>query len=64
MNKVCASAAEAVADIPDGASLAVGGLDITPAGLALVETAPGVTYEEIAAKTAAPLHIDAATAAC
>ncbi|MEU1518741.1 CoA transferase subunit A [Streptomyces sp. NPDC005811] len=29
MNKVCASAAEAVADIPDGASLAVGGFGLS-----------------------------------
>ncbi|MEU1181211.1 CoA-transferase, partial [Streptomyces sp. NPDC005820] len=42
----------------------LGVLDITPAGLALVETAPGVTYEEIAARTAAPLLIDATAAAC
>jgi hypothetical protein len=29
MDKVCASAAEAVADIPDGASLAVGGFGLS-----------------------------------
>ncbi|WP_406164350.1 CoA transferase subunit B [Streptomyces sp. NBC_00882] len=39
-------------------------LDVTPAGLVLVETAPGVTVEEIRARTGAPLHTDAVTAAC
>jgi 3-oxoacid CoA-transferase subunit B len=33
----------------------LGVLDVTPAGLALVETAPGVTAEDIAARTEAPL---------
>lgn len=34
----------------------LGVLDVTPEGLALVETAPGVTYDEITEKTAAPVH--------
>ncbi|WP_234543857.1 CoA transferase subunit B [Streptomyces shenzhenensis] len=42
----------------------LGVLDITEDGLALVETAPGVTVEDIAARTQAPLHTtnDAAAA--
>jgi hypothetical protein len=45
MDKTVATAAEAVADVPAGASLAVGGftdlavLDVTPQGLVLVDTA-------------------------
>ncbi len=35
----------------------LGVLDVTPQGLVLVETAPGVTVQEIAARTAAPLRI-------
>ena len=31
-------------------------LDVTPAGLKLVEVAPGVTREEVQAKTGVPLH--------
>jgi len=31
-------------------------LDITPQGLALVELAPGVTLDEVRAKTGAPIH--------
>ncbi|MEU1181064.1 CoA-transferase, partial [Streptomyces sp. NPDC005820] len=42
----------------------LGVLDITPAGLALVETAPGVTVEHIAARTGAPLLTGATAAAC
>jgi 3-oxoacid CoA-transferase subunit B len=42
----------------------LGVLDITPDGLTIVETAPGITLDEIAAKTAAPLRTDAVTAAC
>ncbi|WP_345011992.1 CoA transferase subunit A [Streptomyces shaanxiensis] len=37
MNKVCASAVEAVADIPDGASLAVGGFGLSGIPAVLVE---------------------------
>ncbi|MEU1185829.1 CoA-transferase, partial [Streptomyces sp. NPDC005820] len=37
MNKVCASAAEAVADIPDGASLAVGGFGLSGIPAVLVQ---------------------------
>ncbi|WP_217165449.1 CoA transferase subunit B [Streptomyces sp. AC512_CC834] len=33
-------------------------LDITPAGLALRETAPGVTADEVVARTAAPVRVD------
>ncbi|MFG2730377.1 CoA transferase subunit B [Streptomyces canus] len=42
----------------------LGVLDVTPAGLALVETAPGVTIEEITARTDAPVHVDHLSAAC
>ncbi|MFF7601936.1 CoA transferase subunit B [Streptomyces mirabilis] len=35
----------------------LGVLDVTPEGLVLFETAPGVAAEEIAAKTAAKVHI-------
>jgi 3-oxoacid CoA-transferase subunit B len=31
-------------------------LDVTPQGLAVVEMAPGVTREELQAKTGVPLH--------
>ncbi|WP_221088725.1 CoA transferase subunit B [Deinococcus aquaedulcis] len=34
----------------------LGVLDVTPAGLQLVELAPGVTLEELQAKTGAPVH--------
>jgi 3-oxoacid CoA-transferase subunit B len=33
-------------------------IDVTPAGLALVERAPGTTVNEIVAATAAPLHVE------
>jgi Acyl CoA:acetate/3-ketoacid CoA transferase, alpha subunit len=46
MNKVRASATEAVADIPDGASLAVGGFDSVaypkPSSAPCTRTAPAV----------------------
>ncbi|WP_406336651.1 CoA transferase subunit B [Streptomyces sp. NBC_00203] len=42
----------------------LGVLDVTEAGLTLVETAPGVTVEDIASRTAAALHLDHASAAC
>ncbi|MFI7285908.1 CoA transferase subunit B [Streptomyces anulatus] len=42
----------------------LGVLDVTERGLALVETAPGVTVEDIRARTGAPVHIDSAAAAC
>jgi 3-oxoacid CoA-transferase subunit B len=42
----------------------LGVLDITPDGLALVETAPGVTIEDITARTNAPLRVDSTTAVC
>ncbi|WP_405934192.1 CoA transferase subunit B [Streptomyces longwoodensis] len=42
----------------------LGVLDVTAKGLALVETAPGVTVEDIAARTGAALHVDGAFAAC
>jgi 3-oxoacid CoA-transferase subunit B len=31
-------------------------LDVTPHGLKIVELAPGVTREEVQAKTGAPVH--------
>ncbi|MDN4613243.1 CoA transferase subunit B [Leifsonia sp. F6_8S_P_1B] len=34
-------------------------IDVTPAGLALIELAPGVTEEEVVAATAAPLRLPA-----
>ncbi|MEV6612590.1 CoA transferase subunit B [Streptomyces sp. NPDC051051] len=42
----------------------LGVLDVTGSGLALVETAPGVTVEEISARTGAALRLDGFTAAC
>lgn len=36
-------------------------LDITEDGLVLVETAPGITAEQVVAATAAPLHVPQAT---
>ncbi|MEU1039704.1 CoA transferase subunit B [Streptomyces sp. NPDC005551] len=39
-------------------------LDVTEDGLALVETAPGVTVEDVTARTGAPLLLDSFTAAC
>ncbi|GAQ63740.1 putative succinyl-CoA:3-ketoacid coenzyme A transferase subunit B [Streptomyces scabiei] len=42
----------------------LGVLDVTEHGLALVETAPHVTVEDVAARTGAPLRLDGFTAAC
>ncbi|MEV2248363.1 CoA transferase subunit B [Streptomyces sp. NPDC049970] len=42
----------------------LGVLDVTDEGLALVETAPGVTVEDITALTGAPLRLDSSTAVC
>ncbi len=42
----------------------LGVLDVTDDGLALVETAPGVTVEDITARTDAPLRPGSSTAAC
>ncbi|MGW2647140.1 CoA transferase subunit B [Streptomyces sp. NPDC001393] len=41
----------------------LGVLDITDTGLALVETAPGVTVDHVAAHTGAPLRLDSLSAA-
>ncbi|MFI8170848.1 CoA transferase subunit B [Streptomyces sp. NPDC085931] len=42
----------------------LGVLDVTPGGLALVETAPGVTVEDIIARTGTALRLDSVSAAC
>ncbi|MDT0615102.1 CoA transferase subunit B [Streptomyces lancefieldiae] len=42
----------------------LGVLDVTEHGLALVETAPGVTLEDIIARTDAPLRLTGLTAVC
>ncbi|MFD7455594.1 MULTISPECIES: CoA transferase subunit B [unclassified Streptomyces] len=42
----------------------LGVLDVTDDGLALVETAPGVTVQDITSRTDAPVHLNALTAAC
>ena len=39
-------------------------LDVTARGLALVETAPGVTFADVTKHTDAPVHADSHTAAC
>ncbi|GHC05787.1 MULTISPECIES: CoA-transferase [Streptomyces rochei group] len=41
----------------------LGVIDVTEEGLALVETAPGVTVEAITARTGAPLRLDTLTTA-
>ncbi|MFE2357986.1 CoA transferase subunit B [Streptomyces parvulus] len=42
----------------------LGVLDVAPDGLALVETAPGVTVEDITARTGTALKVDSVSAAC
>jgi 3-oxoacid CoA-transferase subunit B len=42
----------------------LGVLDVTSTGLALVETAPGVTVEDIHARTGARVHLGSGAAAC
>ncbi|MEU8885306.1 CoA transferase subunit B [Streptomyces hydrogenans] len=42
----------------------LGVLDVTSRGLALVETAPGVTVEDVRARTSAFVHVDGIAAAC
>ncbi|MFF7445958.1 MULTISPECIES: 3-oxoacid CoA-transferase subunit B [unclassified Streptomyces] len=42
----------------------LGVIDVTDGGLALVETAPGVTVEDITARTEAALRVDSVSAAC
>ncbi|GGY40748.1 CoA transferase subunit B [Streptomyces omiyaensis] len=42
----------------------LGVLDVTTRGLALVETAPDVTVEDIRARTGAFVHVDSTAAAC
>ncbi|MEU8704875.1 CoA transferase subunit B [Streptomyces sp. NBC_01460] len=42
----------------------LGVLDVTDEGLALVETAPGVTIEDITARTGAPLRLVSSAAVC
>ncbi|MEU9362022.1 CoA transferase subunit B [Streptomyces sp. NPDC048301] len=39
-------------------------LDVTEAGLALVETAPGVTVEDVLARTDATVHVSSGAAVC
>ncbi|MFJ3086379.1 CoA transferase subunit B [Streptomyces sp. NPDC086838] len=42
----------------------LGVLDVTDRGLALVETAPGVTVEYLRARTGVLIHVDSTAAAC
>ncbi|MEU2563657.1 CoA transferase subunit B [Streptomyces longispororuber] len=42
----------------------LGVLDVTPDGLALVETAPGTTVEDVLTSTAAPVRLGHVSAAC
>ncbi len=42
----------------------LGVLDVTGEGLALAETAPGVTVEDITARTGAPLRLVSSAAVC
>ena len=62
VDEVIAGAAEAVADIRDGASLAVGGFGLSgipvgEAGVVLRELAPGVSVEQVRSSTGAALTL-------
>ncbi|MDQ0785603.1 CoA-transferase [Streptomyces sp. B3I8] len=63
MDKTVPSAAQAVADITEGSSLAVGGSGLcgSPATLSVRTAAPGVSPTHILAATAAPVHVPAPT---
>ncbi|MDQ0814809.1 acyl CoA:acetate/3-ketoacid CoA transferase alpha subunit [Streptomyces sp. B3I7] len=63
MDKAVPSAAQAVADITEGSSLAVGGFGLCgiPATLSVRTAAPGVSPTQVLAATAAPVHVPAPT---